>query len=575
MQYNVDEILLVQSKKGIRLPGLHTISDHLHCNQLPFEYQGLKIVFTGYLFNFNDLNKDTFNRVEQLIADYYLENRTSEITRAFDGYFSAVIIEQEKVTILMDKYGIETGYFVYDEKKPEFIFSTSLPLVNKFRGLTLDINSMASYLLITDLPSDETMFDGVKKCRRGEQLVYQNSTLHSIAFDFVAQLTSRPEANTDKPIKIILQELDELLYEIIDNKISKMKDVPVCNLLSGGVDSSLIQAYLLKSESSNRSLCANIQGFGKEDEYSTDVAQILNSDHNVVQQDINDVISGMNSGIEQLMVPWIHIGEGMIYNSLESGSNYTGSEVFFSGNGSDTLFGHGKAIRVANFCKNHPVISRWLFSLLARIDNKWKFAELISKTEDSVSVELGNNLFVNKKAIQLFGESRMNSIISRKCKSVNAYPGDFINKLYFAKIFDGEITWENSVLYKLAKKEHHYVVFPFIDERLVQYVINIPFKKKLHRNRAKYLPKKLLEQYLPKKLVYRKKVSKNTPWNQIFHNENRKEIASFYLENYGQILNHGFLNHQFGRPGFEAESLKLRNIYQLSQFLNSETSGLS
>ena len=575
MTTNFEEILLIHSDKGIPLPGLHQIMNHVYSNQTPIEHRGVRILFTGYLFNFDELNNQGYVKVEELIAELYMNKRLSDMTELFEGYFSAIIIDQEKITVLMDKYGIETGYYAHDTQRHEFIFSTSLQLINEYRGLKLDDNSIASYLLITDLPSDETMFVGINKCTRGEQLVYKNSILKTKKYGYINRLSAAQNINANKTNKIILKELDTLLQEIIDRKLSQLNTIPVCNLLSGGVDSSLIQAYLSRSEGRNRSICANIQGFGKEDVYSKDVADKLNSEHEVVQQQISDVITGMNLGIEQLMVPWIHIGEGMLNHLIENGLRNSGSVALFSGNGSDTLFGHGKAMRVANFCVNNPVISRFLFSLFARIDDKWKFAELISKADNDVSPKLGYELFVNKEAVQFLGEERVDKIISMKCDAVNEYPGRFIDRLYFTKIFDGEITWENSVLYKIAKSKKHFVVFPFTDEQLVQFVLAIPFKLKFYRNRAKYFPKKLLEQNIPKNLVYRKKVSKNTPWNDLFTDENRKKTASFYHQNYGQLMNESFLKRQIGRQGFEAVSLKLRNIYQLSQYLNPEKSGFS
>ena len=60
---------------------------------------------------------------------------------------------------------------------------------------------------------------------------------------------------------------------------------------------------------------------------------------------------------------------------------------------------------------------------------------------------------------------------------------------------------------------------PYLDINLINYVINLPFKEKIHGNETKIIQKKLLSKYIPKKFFDRPKMGFGIPLGKWFHSE--------------------------------------------------------
>lgn len=75
-------------------------------------------------------------------------------------------------------------------------------------------------------------------------------------------------------------------------------------------------------------------------------------------------------------------------------------------------------------------------------------------------------------------------------------------------LFDIEQYLAYNLLYKMdsaSMANSLEVRNPYLDYRLMEYSFNLPQEYKIKGGTAKYLMKKLLEKYLPKELVYRRK----------------------------------------------------------------------
>ena len=562
MQQNFDE-LLICNQRGVNNQFLIQTGKDYYINRKPFKIDGLYIFFTGYLFNFDELNTKKFNRVEELIADYYLNKRLSDLTELFEGYFSAIIIDQDRVTILMDKYGIETGYYVHDKQKSGFIFSTSLKLLHSVHSLSLSRNSIVNYLLFEDLPEGETLFDGIYKIKRGEHLVFESGSIQVSTDNIKDSLDINDQApfKSDDEILICLDKLLDQQFTQIQNNLPNTE---VWNQLSGGVDSSLLQVFLSKTGYS-KSYCANLSGYGMDGQYSGEVAEHLKCDHQVFDYSIDGVIADMNNGISCLLNPCIYIGESMFFRSF---NELSGSKplLCISGNGADALFGHGLVLKVLKLHQTFPALFGNLLRLASKRVKKLDFFRFAYPDIDMKRFVL--SVFSNAQMKELFTDEKLvHDAASKKVEEVFQNEDAILNQVYASQIFHGEVSRQNPVIYKLAKMNNIMIRFPYLQEDFVTFMRRIPVGQKLKRFQNKYYAKKYLEKHLPESLIYRKKQGKQMPWEHLFTQQSKVTVTKFVKTELDEILKEDAIEHCYGKSGYEGLSLKLINLYNLHQTL--------
>ena len=105
----------------------------------------------------------------------------------------------------------------------------------------MDGDALLSYLSFLAPTPPFTFFKGIKKLGAGEYLVYKNGVYEvKRYFDL---LDAKPNLITDKEEAVL--RVREMLEESINIRLNAA--VPMASLLSGGIDSAAINAYVLKS----------------------------------------------------------------------------------------------------------------------------------------------------------------------------------------------------------------------------------------------------------------------------------------------------------------------------------------
>ncbi len=559
---NFEELLICKQKENkSRLP--FQIGVDLYTNRKPVHYKNLKIFYTGYFFNFDELNKKRFAKVEDFLGDFYLNKSTDQLIASLEGYYSVVIIENEKITILIDKYGVESGYYLKPKHSSGFIFSTSLKLLHTAHSLSLSRNSIANYLLFEDLPEGETLFDEIYKIKRGECVVFD---VHSLEIKTI-QTNRYFDANNQNGTKAdndIIIEMETLLVKQFKELHSNMPDIEVWNQLSGGVDSSLLQVLLSKI-GYNKSYCANLSGYGMDGQYSVEVANHLKCEHRVFEYSIDEIKADMEKGIHSLFSPCIYVGESMFYRSFKELSG-TEPSLCISGNGADALFGHGQVLKVLKLYQMFPALFGNLFRLASNRMKKFDFIRFIYpeiRKEQFVLAAFSNTL-----AKDLFTDEQLvREAVAKKADEVFRTDGSMMECVYASQVYFGEVSRQNPVIYKLAKMNNVMLRFPYIQEDFVSFLMRIPVGQKLKRFENKYYAKKYLEKYLPKTLIYRKKQGKQMQWEYLFTEQSKVSVTKFVKTELNGILKEDVIEHCYGKSGYEGLSLKLLNLYKLHQTL--------
>jgi len=86
---------------------------------------------------------------------------------------------------------------------------------------------------------------------------------------------------------------------------------------------------------------------------------------------------------------------------------------------------------------------------------------------------------------------------------------------------------------KMSMAEGVEARIPFLDYQLVEFMFNVPGRLKFKGQQTKYLLKKVAEKYLPKDIIYRKKIGFSAPTVRWF--EKGKYFPAYYSKVVGKI----------------------------------------
>ena len=118
---------------------------------------------------------------------------------------------------------------------------------------------------------------------------------------------------------------------------------------------------------------------------------------------------------------------------------------------------------------------------------------------------------------------------------------------------------------KVAMQHGVEVRVPYLDNELVDYLYHVPAKFKVKGLCTKYILKKVAENYLPKNIIYRKKVGFSEPLN----NETIQQMQGYLrFDLYDDAI---FLKKHFDIKNIKSTQQKqlILNLFSVEYFINS------
>jgi len=320
-----------------------------------------------------------------------------------------------------------------------------------------------------------------------------------------------------------LKKVEDLLLTSIKELIKGKRKEKIGFAMSGGVDSSLIVA-LCRKILPDTDLYTYSAGFYGEDEfkYSRLVADKLNTIHTEKILYKEDYI-GKNSLLEPLIKykgEPLHPNEIALAN-IEKIAKKDNCDIMLCGEGADDIFGgYGQNFRMyLNYKKDRPFFKFFL-------DNYRYFT--VEEKENLLNKEYN----IDEYAIL------MNTLNKNEFpKNIKNYVAYFTQKIHTVGLITRGL---NAMRFNNLTPG-----FPFINMKLVNFVNSLPFKFKVHwkekysKEKAvglnfreisenldipKYILKKLAENYLPNKIIYRPKYGFPVPFDFWFEDLKKWEL---------------------------------------------------
>lgn len=531
------------------------------------EDKSVWISFNGEIYNFKGLkgelrrrHKFTSNTDTEVIIHLYEEIGT-RIFEKLNGMFAIAIYDKRKNKIILarDRMGKKPLYWGLFNKT--FVFGSELKSVIEHPDCKkeMDLKVLNKYFLYEYIPTPHSIFKNIYKLEPGYYIEYDGREIKKNKFwkiEFNNQKVGSSPAE-------VIKNLDELLNKAISDRL--MSDVPLGVFLSGGLDSSIVSYYAQKN-SANKIKTFSI-GFKEksfdESSYARRVAKHLGTEHHEKILDARDslnLIENIGNLLDEPMAD-----ASIVPTFLLSKYTRENVTVALGGDGSDELFcGYDTFIahKLGNIYEKSPQFFRKNLIEKAAIHLPTSF--------DNISFDFKVKKFISG----FYGEKRY-----RNQRWLGAFDKDSRRKLFLPEVWSGlenenefeEIDYNlinikgesdfnqfvylylrmymlDDILVKVDRASMFNsleVRSPFLDYRVVDFANSIPDKLKMKGFNRKYILKKLMENKLPKDIIYRKKKGFGIPLSYWFNNELKYLVLDFLSEERikkGGIFDYKYIN---------------------------------
>ena len=532
------------------------------------------MVYNGEVYNFDELRKKIIN------INWKTKSDTEVILEAFakwkfdfinklNGMFAIAIYDkiEGSIHLFRDRMGIKPLYYYHNND--EFIFASEIKAIKKLKlNLSIDHDSIYSYLHLGYIAGDRSIFNEIKKVETGTLMTFKNNKLKCKRY-WSTSLLFEKKTNTD--FQTTKLKLKELIVDSVNKRL--VSDVPVGTFLSGGTDSSLITAIAQKQ--SFQKINTFSIGF-KEAKYNESihakkVANYLNTNHTEFIISENEAINELEKIIEHMDEPFAD--SSVLPTMMVSKMARKYVTVCLSGDGGDEQFmGYG-AYNWANRLRN-PIL--WnlrypIFKFLKlSIKNQNKRGALVFKSPKG---NWKSHIFSQEQ--YLYSEAEIKKILKVTTNS------DLINQMNFdiAKkrkltpsesqaLFDLNNYLVDDLLVKVDRCSMYSSLecrVPLLDHNIVEFCLNIDENIKIKNGNQKYLLKQILFDYIPEEIMDRPKWGFSIPLEKWLKKDLRYLIEKYLNEeviNEINVLNYIVVSN-IKKRYFNGESYLYNRIWSL------------
>ncbi|HTU74660.1 MAG TPA: asparagine synthase (glutamine-hydrolyzing) [Trebonia sp.] len=202
----------------------------------------LVIVYSGETYNFTELRAELAGRGHRFVTDSdtevvlhaYLEWGAA-LAERLNGMYAFAIWDsrEDKLVMVRDRMGIKPFYYY---QFPDGVLFGSEPkaiLANPLAGRSVSLDGLREMCAFVKTPG-EAVWDGMREVEPGTIVTVSRAGLRVARY---WALETRPHADG---LDDTVAHVRELLEDIVRRQL--VADVPLCSLLSGGLDSSAMTA---------------------------------------------------------------------------------------------------------------------------------------------------------------------------------------------------------------------------------------------------------------------------------------------------------------------------------------------
>jgi len=507
------------------------------------------ITYNGETYNFKELRKE--------LGGEWVSNTDTEVAlraygkwgvdafRKMRGMFGLAIWDAKKQTLVLarDPLGIKPLYYYLASDQLVFASELRALLASGLIPRRLSGAGVDSFLANGSVQGPLTIIDDVKQVLPGHYLQVSANDAGTIELDDVEFVSPKPqhvEGSREDAVARLRFELEQSV------KLHLVSDVPLGVFLSGGMDSSALVALMSRiteQRPKTFSIVFDEPNF-TEAPFSLAVAERFNTDHSEIRLSEHRLIELLPHAIAGIDQPTM---DGINTFVISSAVKSAGVTVALSGLGGDELFGgypsFRRALRFAAMPQAQKRVLRAAsrFALNGSVQRR-KFWELMNSDGRPEDVyQISRQLFSGTQIARMKSTDLVRD-------STNGYYHDpdvvnAISRLEMKGYMTNTLLRDTDAMSMAHSLE---VRVPFVDTKVVDYVLSLPGEWKLRFNGS---PKPLLvdamADLLPREFMNRPKMGFALPFENWLQQDLRSEVSSL-LEDEGRIAQAGLNADEVG-----------------------------
>ena len=494
----------------------------------PMTFGKYTIIYNGELYNTEELRRElaedfdfTTRSDTEVVLKGYIKWGSSCVDR-FNGIFAlAVYDEQEhQVFLARDRIGVKPLF--YFKTADKLIFASELPALLEHPDIPHEIDETGAAELILMAPG-RTMgcgvIRGVKELPPGWCGYYDINGLN------IHEYWRLRAFELHESFEQTAEHVRDLLLDSIKRQL--ISDVPVCTFLSGGLDSSLISSVAaseLKKHGKRLSTFSvdyadndryfQISHFqpNSDPEYINCMTEYLGSDHHWTVVDTTELIEALDDATEARGLPGMaDVDASLLLFCREIKKHGT---VALSGECADEIFG------------GYP----WYRDNDIRMTNGFPWAQCTAYR---------SRFICDEYAMRINPEEYVYSAYQRTADSTLKLDSDSPLESRMREMTQLNFHW---FMQNLLDRKDRMSMFsglevrvPFCDYRIAEYLYNVPWEYKDYMGREKGLLREAMKDWLPEKVLQRKKSPYPKTHNPAFLSGVTEKLRSI-LDNGGERL---------------------------------------
>lgn len=492
------------------------------------EDRSIAVVFNGEIYNYQELRHNLKQQGHRFHTDgdgetivHLYEQYGEDAPKYLRGQFAFALWDSNKKRLLLarDRYGQKPLYYYKDNDV--FVFASEIKALLKHPAVPCesafgDPILLALYLSYGYIPAPITAFKDIHALMPAEYLILDVGRGDSASRPYTGKYWETPDISSERiadtsNISQYIEIVRETLREATEHRM--ISDVPLGAFLSGGLDSSLIVAYMQQMTNHQvKTFSIGFSGDASFDEtpYANEVAQYLETDHTAFTVEPQ----AMNL-LEKLV--WHHdqpfADSSAIPTFLVSELTRQHVTVALTGDGGDEQFAGYERFYAASLVQKLGIIPKPLWKMLAAMvglfpegTGYYNLIKRAGRFARGASKPLGLAYF---DWVRVADSDMVQALTNQVDKAGAHFASHLADDSLKSILHANQTTYLPDDL--LIKADRCSMAAslearaPFLDHKLAEAIAPMPLNLKLNGSITKYILKEASRGVLPDSIIDRKK----------------------------------------------------------------------
>ncbi len=464
----------------------------------PMTYGSFTIVYNGELYNTDEIRKEL-----ESDFDFETHSDTEVVLKSFikwgekcldrfNGIFAFAVYDEKKHQLFLARDRIGVKPLFYYENNNKLIFSSEIPALLEHPDIPHEIDSQGVSELILIAPGRTAscgVIKGIKEVKAGCCGFYNQDGLK------IHEYWRLKAYELHETFEQTAEHVRELVLDSIQRQL--VSDVPVCTFLSGGLDSSLISSVASSEMKKHNKILDtfsidyrdNDKYFQKshfqpnsDPEYIQCMVDYLGTNHHWTVVDTPELVNALYDATKARGLPGMADVDASLLIFCREIKKY--GTVALSGECADELFG------------GYP----WYRDKDIRMTDGFPWSQSTAYRKSFLS-----DYYSEKINADEYVYSAYRNTADYAMKLPTDSPLEYRMREMTQLNFD----WFMQTLLDRKDRMSMYsgleVRVPFCDYRIAEYLYNVPWEYKDYQGREKGLLREAMKEWLPEKVLWRKK----------------------------------------------------------------------